>query len=278
MNTEERFEWIEKYLLDELSVAERQTYEAQLKMDPQLEEELNLQRSIIEAHSEKEVMAFREMVEDIQQQYLHGKSGRSSRGIIIPFRTILTIAAAVVLIGVIGIYLYLQSDFPTNRDQLFASYFDKDALSLTLDKSSLNSRDTSTAVINTLEENFANWKEAIRLYKDQQYDEALATLEKVDEAALRQDSSKYYFHLGLLCLVNNDLPKALKYLQKKGTYSESKRTWYYCLALLKSGASQNDLKEALLPIANSSTHPYRKEAIALTSSLNINVENRKGGE
>ena len=63
----EFFEWIESYCLEQLSGIEKQQFEAELKHNSDLRDELRLQKDIQSAITEKDVTTLREKLNEIAQ-------------------------------------------------------------------------------------------------------------------------------------------------------------------------------------------------------------------
>lgn len=213
--SQESFEQIERYLLDQMADQEKSSFEAEMEKDQILAKQTEGLRNLIlssEIHGLQESMDrfHDDLAEDV------GKIKKLNAPF--PLKRYL-IAAAIGILILIGIFSLQNRG--SQHEQLFASYFQADP-GLITSMSSGNNYEFNKAMV---------------AYKEGKYKEAIGSWEKLYQNNPQNDSLNYF--LGAAHLANEEAAKAILYLENLSPLKESRfqeeSFWYLGLAYLKSG-------------------------------------------
>ncbi|MEM9829023.1 MAG: tetratricopeptide repeat protein [Bacteroidota bacterium] len=226
---EKLFEKMEDYIHGNLSVTEREQFEADMATDEQLREEVELHRQLIFS---VETESLRQLLDQI-----HEKNFESEAQVVsMPRRRSffpMAIAASVALLILAGWWIFnLQTSSP---ESVYAAYFTPaEGLPTTLGYS------TNT-----------DFAEGMVSYKLEEYTEALEYWQPLLEVDPTNDTLNYY--VGVTFLANEQPDSAIDYLTTVVSGEQSSfRTpaqWYLALAYLKTD-EQEQAKPLLEDLAN----------------------------
>lgn len=263
MKEEKKYERIERYLSGELSPSERQAFEAAMAEDPKLQAEVKLQREIAEAIGENDVAEFEATLDIVMRNGRATPARRRWPGLLI---------VAVLLLFL----LWLGSRWLQNRDQtaspeqIYASYLDlPEELpgSVRLRSAGDIPPTPDSSQVSRLRE---NWIALNQAYRTDQYEEALALLEKLpslDPDFSQENPGAYHYYRGLIQLQMDRPAEAAEAFAEvdSGNYLED-ASWKRALALLMIEDRRHDALEILRQISNRS-HPRQEAAREILGKL-----------
>jgi len=222
VNNEERFEQIERYLRGELAPAEHADFTRQLETDAALKQEVALHRGV-ESLARRE--AFLQTLSVTASEHFASEgvqSGGKQR--FLYWR----VAAAVLLLAAIGIFVLRQPAKPTAQE-LYAAYFTPYEIPTAL---------RSAGAIHT----DADAQQAFTLYSERHYAEAIPLFTKV----LERSSDKHtlmVFARGVCYLASGETHRAAWDFQKVIGDDDSlfvdQARWYLALTHLQAGDIQS---------------------------------------
>ncbi|MBU8891263.1 MAG: hypothetical protein KOO66_00680 [Bacteroidales bacterium] len=239
---ENRFDLIEKYLMNDMSVGEQKEFERLLSTDTDLKKEFLLRKEINDAILEDDIIDLRNSLEEITEKdkkhnlYLFTQNRRK----------FLSIAATIIiLISISASFLF---PFRKSSNQLFLSYYNAYP-ALTNIRSSENSNESEI-----------NLKKAFSFYENSDYIQASDYFFKV----LNMDSnnSMAQFYLSVCEFENNNLIVSEEYLMdlilKKDHIFWEQAHWYLAMVYLKQDKTEN-AKSVLVDITKENM-VYKTEA------------------
>ncbi|KAA3624814.1 MAG: hypothetical protein DWQ02_22605 [Bacteroidetes bacterium] len=262
MTHQERSEWIEKYLKGSLSGKDLIWFESQLKEDLDLAKELALQKDILTALTEKDIIDFRKKLQAVNDEVSSEKS-KSSR--VIHIRDFLGKAAGVLLLIAAGIliFFYLQKK-SYSPEELYQAYFTAPE---TIQTSSGIDRDTATVRSSEAQEKIMGlWSQVDSLYQMTEYQNAFDFINALPEEIKERYPSDINYQRGILALLSDQPDSAVTYLSSVETGYDSKKNWYKALALLKIDGKEEEAKRAFEEIA-ASKNPFQTMAIEILEKM-----------
>lgn len=225
MNSDKYDILVQSYLGDELSDVDRKSFEKDLEVNIELQQELKLYQSVEIVLKDNSLEKFKARLDNIHRNFI----GNAKRPRIFGFNTFSLIAASiVVMIGLGSIIMYTFSSNQSNLD-VFNKYYEPYEISMmTRDATNLNN---STIKI------------AINSYIDGEYNLAKQLLEDILISDQKHD--KVQFILGVSNLQLNFLEEAKAnfktVIKDKNPYFYQQAEWYLTLTYLKL----DDKKSAL---------------------------------
>lgn len=249
MDTLELYEKIENYIKNRLSPDDRAAFESEIQANPELAAEVALHRAIIDAAGEKEMIAFRKMMEEVASdvsvddldsqtdtQPLTPKAS-SSQTKIIRLRWIMAVAASFLLIVW---FIWNQSSEKYSQQELFAANFEvPEALVLG------NSRGDS-AHVQVTEEALQLVYLADSVYRLKEYETALTYLNRAASATKREDLiSEINRSKSIIFLVLGNGVEAERVLQGITTGFVEDKAWYLAMSLLIQKNKKEEARSAL---------------------------------
>ena len=234
--SQEEWDSIESYLLQQQTVDEQAAFEKKLSVDPTLRAKLSEIRLLLlgvgEAALHEKLDEFHRTLPSRQKEYR--MTSRPSPG-----KTWL-VAASFILFVAIASWLLLQRQ--NSNSKLFASYFKPDP-------------GLMTAMSAT--DNYA-FDRAMIDYKKGDYQKAIHTWDSLQKLQPANDTLNYF--LGVAHLANQNEREAIDYLQKvsasPGSFFRADAFWYLGLTLLKEGK-----KEEAMAALKQSTHPEKEQLL-----------------
>jgi tetratricopeptide (TPR) repeat protein len=212
----DKYEIIEQYLMNELSIREQVKFEEDLRKDPELRHEYELRKGINEAIQEDDVMELRDSLNQVmKKQSVFSNKTRK-------IYWISSIAAAVVFLIVIASRIFF-STVTENNLTLYDKYYETYPAIMSSRSSSENAEEN-----NDLYKAFAS-------YEAKDYNQASLYFKRIAQ----QDSTNYLsrFYLGICKMECDKLNEAEEYLseltlQKNHIYWEQAH-WYLALVYVK---------------------------------------------
>ena len=218
-----RFDLIEKYLMNDMSVGEQKEFERLLSTDADLKKEFLFRKEINEAILEDDIMNLRNNLEEITEEdnkhnlYLFIQNRRK----------LLTIAATIIIL--ISVSVTLLFPFRKSPEQLFLSYY-KTYPAFANIRSSENNNESEI-----------NLEKAFSFYENNDYIQASDYFVKV----LNKDSNNAMaqFYLSVCELENKNLIDSEEYLinliLKKDHIFWEQAHWYLAMVYLKQSKTEN---------------------------------------
>ena len=155
---------IDRYLDGELSGEELRWFERELESNHDLAEEVNLHREVHQAIREKDVLDLREQLDTIHVA-LEPEHERVLARKVLQSKYTRIVAATVAVLIAAGFLVNNLLNGPADSDKLFTKYYERPDLSVTV-------RSDNTVVDKA-------FHEAISMFNDERYAEALPLFEKV---------------------------------------------------------------------------------------------------
>jgi tetratricopeptide (TPR) repeat protein len=235
-------EMIERYLNDELTAEEKLQTEQRMSVDPEFKRRLEVFREYQQMHS-KEQVSFRELLQEVEREYLQSKKPRKKYWLI---------AASVSTICLLAVVYFLFLNPSPQPEALYAQYFSPPADNLTV------RGDQGRQLLN----------EAMALYNDQQFAEALQRFESWQ--GQHPDSIPVIFYSAMSHMALGDMQPAIVQLEQIGQSMESgpykvAARWYLALAYLKNEKT-GESRKILLDLAEGSSS-YAAKAQQLLGEL-----------
>jgi len=234
---------VERYLNDELTAEEKQQAEERISVDQEFKQRLEVFREYQRMHS-SDSLAFRELLEEVEADYRQGRK---------PQKKYWLIAASVSAICLLGAVYFLFLRPAPQPEALYAQYFSPPTDNLTV-------RD---------EGNQQLLNEAMSLYNNQQYAEALVRFE--DWQQQHTDSIPVIFYSAMSHMGLGEVEAAIIQLQQisqegqlPGPYQTASH-WYLALAYLKN--EQTGKARPLLRELAEGSSSYADKAVQLLDDL-----------
>ncbi len=226
---ENKFDLIEKYLMNEMSVREQVEFEESLRSNPDLMKEFLLRKDINEAIIEDDIISLRNNLDEI----INTKPALTKK-IKNPF--IYSAVAAVIILIVVIANIYIFPLGQMDKNEVFKSYYSAYPAVM-----SFRSPVDQTEIEKIL-------YDAFNYYDDGKYEMASVYFKQV----LEKDSTNYMsqFYLSVCEIEKNNLSEAEKYLNdlilKKNHIFREQSHWYLALVYLKQNemiSAENILKK-----------------------------------
>ncbi len=270
MNEEQLYERIDSYLSGRMPPEEAAAFRREMAADPALAAEVALHRGIADAvEGEKEELALRDKIGAILEKG-RAEAARPPARRRFLFHFPLRIAAAVTLItlAVVAAYFYLNPSGGDNPEALFAQYIDYPS-SIYEEESVRSGERQGTEEEEQAARLDSLWVAAGRLYRQEQYTEALALLdqlERLETLLFDQPSSHYHFSKGILQAQAGQYRAAIfSFEQVRASYTEE-AAWKRAVTMLRLEGRRAGAIRALREISRAET-PRREDARALLEQL-----------
>jgi tetratricopeptide (TPR) repeat protein len=240
-------ELIERYLDGELSQNELNNFEAQLKIDEELQAVIELHKEVDMAISQSDVIELREQLGAIAEKHKEQENATPKRSI---RRFAWLAAASVAALLVVTVFLNQQ---PQNNSQLFQDNY-----------TAWSGPDNVRAASDMQD---AAISEAIELYKDENYQEALSKFNLIlndspDNNMIRLYASISQIESGKLDEAENNLNVII---DSKDIFYTEHAQWYLALASISKGNMKN--AKAILQNIISENTSYSEDASELLKAL-----------
>ena len=228
-----QFEQIEQYLNKEMSEAEAEQFEAQMKADAQLREMVQLHRDMAIAIMDEEETELENKLKQINREFQSARQSSQKR----PFRLHNTrlwlVAASVAVLTMLAIWYFRPSQAVSfSNEELYAQHFTPydDFGDVRGADSSLNE------ILNS----------GFEFYKDKDYAQALARFMQVPES--NEAFIRTQFFRGICEMETGKINEAIAHfeqvIQNGNTLLTEQAQWYQALAYLKLG-ERNQAKTLL---------------------------------
>lgn len=250
-SAQEEHDRIEKYILGQLEIAEKEAFEVKLQASPELQVLVEDHKALLDAIEEQSLI---ENMEQIHQEAFVNSSaseGKKTYSLWNMNWVKYGIAASVSALVLWGGYTLLTTGEAGSRKQttdqeLFASYFTPDP--------GLPTTMSST-------DNFTFF-EAMVFYKQGAYANAIAQWEPLLDKKPENDTLNYF--IGVAHLANNNENEAITFLQwateKENSQFLSDAYYYLGLSYLKKGNQENAIR-----FFKRSEHKKSKELLSILS-------------
>lgn len=210
---------IDRYLDGELSGEELRWFEKELESNSDLAEELKLHREVNQVIREKDVLDLREQLDTIHATIEPEHERVLARKVLQNKYTRIAAATIAVLIAA-GFLVNNLLDKPADSEKLFVKYYERPDLSVTI---------RSNTTINEA------FQEAISLFNDERYAEALPLFEKV--ILMDGENMKAHIGAGISHMETDETGKAENSFKTVITHNDNlyvdQAEWYLGLCYLK---------------------------------------------
>lgn len=237
-------EYMRDYLLGRLSPEETSQLEKELKQDSELAEALELQRDIMQGIRAGFDDELRQKLLKLDRQ-IEGESNVRSLGQRALWRWA---SAAAVLLGTLGVYLYMNQT--SMEERIFLTYFED-----------------FPNIIEPVQRDRESESTAFSAYQNRNYQEAFEAFS--DKEKTTPEALYATFYKGICALHLEDWKVAIDAFERVRSTSDNRfeeaATWYAGLAYLRSG----DQKTATLILEALADSPgnFQKEAMAILDQL-----------
>jgi hypothetical protein len=265
------------YLDGTLTEADRQAFEAEMRRNSELAQEVSLTREVLHAIHEPKVQELRSQLNSIMKEELRVTAPDHKTVPLFPIRRLLSVAAVFALLTVFFFWLTdRQKTEPSLQQEngqgnnLYASYFPppnqlipEDAFTAQRNTTSQNTGQTETAV--------RNLRETInRLYDEKNYEAALSALNKLpslDKSLQFYDPADFFTWQGILLLQLDRSSEALSSFESSEKYRQTEAGSWYTVAALLAQNRKDKAKYLLKGIAANSRDPHANQARELLKLL-----------
>ena len=227
MNTEEKYESIERYLDQKMTEEERNDFEQLLENDAVLKEELELHQQMTETLKGEKVHQLRAILKKTDSNWESNEAVPKGKIQPFNFRRVIAIAATVLLV-VFAYQFFFSGDETISNEQLFADNFQPYQMIL-------NQRDISTEEKNVLLEN------AISAYTKGDFQTASIAFRQLAQNDPANISYEFYYAVAELGAENSDSAIGLfkDILVGSDHPFNEQSQWYLALAYLQKGDKKN---------------------------------------
>jgi len=234
--SQEEFDAIEKYIVNDLAHEERTAFETRLSNDATLRAKVTELRLLFVGVNEA---VLQEKINDFHQELSARKDGHTIGGRTPTIKKWLVAASIILVAGISG---WLLINRQSKEEKLFASFFKPDPGLIT----------AMSATDNYL------FERAMIDYKKGDYSAAIKTWDSLQKIQPANDTLNYF--LGAAYLADENASEAIICLQKvtalRASFFNTDAYWYLGLAQLKEGK----INDAILSIERSA-HPGKDELL-----------------
>lgn len=237
MDKETLYDLIDRYTRKELTDEETQQVSSLLLNDPGFAKELKLHTEIQAAVADKNLLAFRQtLVESYQHYSSNTVEAKKQKSVSL----YLKIAASVLLMVSLAAF-FLLTEKPSSNQELFEAYF-------TPYEAPVNFRSDTSPYEDE------DWKQALVLYDNKQYAEAITYLNKVVENKPGNTLAVFLRGISYLAMDSTAMAEQdfnLIVAQESNLFKEQAQ-WYLALGYLKQGKT-TEARELLYELGNKNT-------------------------
>jgi hypothetical protein len=147
MNTEEKYDLIEKYLHQKMTEEEQRDFEQQIEKNPLLKLEVDLHQDIGESLKGEKIHQFRNVLKETDKNWGTKKNDQKLKIRSINFRRVMAIAATVLLL-VMAYQVFFSGDSALSNEQLFADNFQP--YQMLLSQRSISEKDKNEVLENAI--------------------------------------------------------------------------------------------------------------------------------
>ncbi len=221
-------EQLVQFLDGELNEVEKQQLIEKLKNNPGLSEKLDLIKDFDALTGDKQLSGFEDTLKEVEVDFMKRKQATSR----LQLKFWMQVAAAVlILISAATYFLVIKEKTSPSADSLYASYYQK----LPADYATRSNENGNDLFIN-----------AIKLYNENRYDEAISIFNKIIQADPSNNAARLF--LGICYTETNNFQKASglfnDILIKHDPIFEEHAAWYLSLCYIKT--KKPDLAKPLL--------------------------------
>ena len=256
MNKAKYTEWIENYLGGELTETGIQEFASELKANPQLSMEFQLEKDLDMILQEEDILDFK--AKCIESQKEVNLTQRKSTKVIQFARKYWYAAASIILIVAIsgGLYFFNPSGYSSER--LFKMYY------------------KSGETVSVSRSGNVNMVEALIHFSKKDYQTAADLFDKILKTDPNNIAVMYYS--GITNIEIKQYPKAIEMFEniiqdKDNLYIENAE-WYLGLTFLVN-EQENDAINQFELIANKSDHYYNSQAKSILEKVHRNEKNKE---
>lgn len=227
MNTEEKYDLIEKYLEQKMTIEERRAFEQLIKNDPALREEVELHQQIGGTLKGEKIHQLRDVLKETDKNWGVEGGDQKVKPRTINFRRIIAIAATVLLM-VVAYQFFFPGSGAISNEQLFADNFQPYQMLL-------SQRNLSQEEKNEVLEN------AISAYTKGDFQNASEAFLKLSENDPNDISYQFYHAVATLGAKDNDTSIKLfrKIIAAENHPFKEQSQWYLALAYLQKGETKS---------------------------------------
>ena len=252
---------------------ERREFEAEIRSNPELAQEVALTREALQAINEPAVDAMRNQLRTIMQEDLPSIQAKSKTVRMFPFRRTILLAASLALLAVLCWWLFgrqvlapPQAHQVEDKQDLLAAYFPAPK-HLISEAVFANRRDAlphqASAITAILEQ-------TNQLYTNRQYAAALdrlSTLPSTDPVPQYYDQVSFFTWQGILLLQLNRPSEALQSFDHAEKIRQTETAGWYKIGALLALDRKDEAKKQLQNILGKPHHPKVTETTALLNQL-----------
>lgn len=274
---EQYIDTIHRYLNGIMPAAEREAFEAEIRTNPELQEDVEterlllaglersgqaeIQKTIQNVHQKLKTEGFFESVQEKETPSLT-VSHSSKRT---PMNRILAIAASLVILAGV-VWFFTRGGAPVDPETLFANNYRPDA-DLDRAKTTITSLESMGMAGVTTDSD--TLRQALQLYEDGQLEEAQKML--TDLFAAHPDNETTQYYLGVVHMAQSHYAKAIELLlplsRSESADYKNEALWNLGLCYLKTENGVEDAREAFLKLSNDNEYPNHRGAKAVLDQL-----------
>ena len=215
----------DRYLDGELGDQERQWFEKELLLNPDLAKDVELHREVNQAIRETDVMNFRNKLDEIHAS-IEPEYKQSTARKVMQSKYARIAAASVAILLSVGLFLSNMLNQPVNTDKLFQRYYEVPVLSGTV---------RSDAAVDKL------FLDAVTHFNNEQFTDAATLFEQV--VIIDRDNMKAHLAAGISNIEVNQTEKAERsfetVIDQKDNLYVDQANWFLALCYLKTKDLEN---------------------------------------
>jgi tetratricopeptide (TPR) repeat protein len=230
MNTEEKYDLIEKYLDQRMTAEERYEFEQLLENDPVMKMEFELHQQVGDTLKGEKIHQLRDVLKETDNKWGMKDNAQKMKTRTINFRRIITIAATVLLF-VMAYQFFFSSGGSISNEQLFADNFQP--YQMLLSQRTLSEEEKDVILEN-----------AISAYTKGDFQDASKAFQELVQNDPEDISYQFYLAVANLGAENNEvaITTFTEIITAENNPFKEQSQWYLALAYLQNENTENAKK------------------------------------
>lgn len=272
---EQYIDAIHRYLNGAMDVAESEDFEAEIRRNPALKNDVEVERTLLAGLEHAAGKALRKTIGSVHQNlkaegFFRTNSTEPSLSIVhvsksSVMKRILAIAAALAVVAA-GIYFFMQPNKPADPNAVFAKFYQPQDDVQRAQKIIASLESYGMAGVQTDSDTL---KQALQLYESGKYQESIALLKSFSAQHPENETAVYY--LGVIHMSQEHYAKAIELLlplsRAEGSSLKNDALWNLGLCLLKTDNGREDARDAFLKLSKDNSYPNQRGAVAVLEQL-----------
>lgn len=275
---EEYVDKIHRYLAGTMSAVEREAFEVEIKDNPELQNDVELERLLLEGIARAGEAEYRQTIGDVHQKlnaegFFRAGAAENVSTLSVShlsktsfMRRIMAIAATLVVLAGAVWFFTRQESAAVDPNALFSQNFKLEQEVQRAKTAISRLESVGMAGVQTAEDTL---RTALQHFEAGRYNEAQNLLKSYLEMHPEDETAQYY--LGVVHISQGRYAKAIELLTplstSEGSELKNDALWNLGLCYLKAENGQEDAREAFTKLANDNEYPNHRGAKALLEQL-----------